>query len=84
MESYAIWAARVLMLAAAAFVLIIVVRLGLPWPLAIITISLMLMTFLCVARIVAETGVANIQVRWQALGMLFGLMGGYALEPRRC
>ena len=80
-ENHAAWAFRI-GLAAAVVVTVMLAWHGLDWPIAIITVSLMLMTFLCIARITAETGMFMIHPRWQALGVLLGLFGAYSLGPQ--
>lgn len=60
---------------------LLTVRLGLSWPIAIGVIALMLMTFLVVARISAETGMFFIQPGWQPFGALMALFGAFALGP---
>jgi hypothetical protein len=80
-EPYAAWALRVLLLALAGMV-VMAALLGLPWTLAILTFPLMLVLFVGVSRIAAETGLFFIQPRWQPLGVLLGFFGGYALGPR--
>ena len=79
-EGHAAWACRIGILAVVAVVGILVGK-GLEWPMAIITVGLILVTFLCVARISAETGLFMIHPRWQAMGVLVGLFGVYALGP---
>ena len=79
-EGYTTWACRVGLLSTAAVVAILI-ALGLDWPMAILTVGMMLMTFVCVARITAETGMFVIDPRWQPLGVLLGLFGAYALGP---
>ena len=49
------WAMRLLIFAFIAMFMMIT-RLGLEWPFALITVALMLMTFVVVSRISAETG----------------------------
>jgi len=71
---------RALVLALAGLV-VLVMRLGLAWPLAIAIVLLMMMTFLIVSRISAETGLFFIQPGWQPFGALMALMGGYAMGP---
>jgi len=80
-ERYAAWAMRLLIvaLAVAAFLL---VRVGLDWPLAILTVGLVMLMFMGVSRIAAETGLFYIHPRWQPLGVLLGLFGGFALGPQ--
>ena len=79
-EAYEAWACRVLFVALAAAVAIII-RLGLDWPLAVLAVGLMMMMFLGVSRSGAETGLFFIQPRWQPMGVLLGLFGAYALGP---
>ncbi|HOF18224.1 MAG TPA: hypothetical protein PK082_04885 [Phycisphaerae bacterium] len=78
---YEAWACRIFLLAAglitAKFIL-----LGLDWPLAVLTVLLMVLTFLMIARISAETGLFFIQPRWQPFAVLLGLLGGYAMGPQ--
>jgi hypothetical protein len=45
-------------------------------------VLLMLMMFMCVSRISAETGLFFIQPRWQPMGVFLGLFGIYALGPQ--
>lgn len=76
----AVNAMRVLLVASLALCLL-VIRLGLTWPIAVGLIILLLVTFLVVARISAETGLFFIQPGWQPFGMLMALFGGYAMGP---
>ncbi len=80
-ERSAIWACRILILCFAAMTAILI-SLGLDWPLAIGVLAMILMVYVCVARITAETGLYYIQPRWQPLGVLLGLMGSFALGPK--
>ena len=73
-------AMRVLLVAALALGLL-VIRLGLTWPIAVGLVLLLLVTFLVVARISAETGLFFIQPGWQPFGLLMALFGGYAMGP---
>ncbi|KPK85108.1 MAG: hypothetical protein AMJ81_04195 [Phycisphaerae bacterium SM23_33] len=79
-ENSAAWSCRIGLLAMAAVVVILLAN-GLDWPMAVLTVALMLMTLLCVSRITAETGLFMIHPRWQPLGVLLGLFGYYALGP---
>ena len=79
-EKYAVWACRGL-LAAVGAATAILVALGLDWTLAALALGLILMVYVGVARITAESGLCFIQPRWQPLGVLLGLMGAYALGP---
>jgi len=80
-EPYAAWALRGLV-ASLAGMAIIATGLGLPWTLSVVLFPMMLLMFFGVSRIAAETGLFFIQPRWQPLGVLLGLMGGYALGPQ--
>ncbi len=79
-QRVAVWAFRALVLALAGLV-VLVMRLGLAWPIAVATVLLMMMTFLIVSRLSAETGLFFIQPGWQPFGALMALMGGYAMGP---
>ena len=80
-EPYAAWAGRILLLSLGGM-LAIMIAMGLDWPLAILTIAMIMLLFLCVSRIVAETGLFFLQARWQPLGVLLGFLGAYALGPK--
>ena len=60
---------------------ILAIRLGLPYPIAICLVILMLATFLIVARISAETGLTFIQPGWQPFGFIMAMFGSYAIGP---
>ncbi len=79
-EGYAAWACRILILSMAAMVGLLTGA-GLPWPLALLTVLAILLTFVCVSRISVETGLFMIHPRWQALGVFLGLFGAYAMGP---
>jgi len=79
-SDYEAWAARILLGVLVAMVLILW-QLGLGLPMTIMVIAMVMITFVIVARISAETGLFFIQPRWQALGILMGLFGYYALGP---
>ena len=74
------WAMRVL-LVCTCLLIGMTIRLGLSWPIAVLTIGWMLVTFLIVSRISAETGLFFIQPGWQPFGALMALFGGYAMGP---
>jgi hypothetical protein len=76
----AVWAFRVLVFSVAGLI-VLAMRLGMAWPIAAATVLLMMMTFLIVSRISAETGLFFIQPGWQPFGALMALMGGYAMGP---
>jgi len=74
---YAAWATRAF-IAAVIGMTALIIALGLDWPLAILTVGLLMMMLLGVSRIAAETGLFFIQPRWQPMGVLLGLFGSYA------
>jgi len=79
-EPAAVWACRVLLVCLAASVAMLV-WMGLSWPLALLTVALIVLTFVCLSRISVETGLFMIHPRWQALGVFLGLFGAHAMGP---
>ena len=79
-DSSAVNAMRILVISTVVLCLLCI-RIGLSWPIAVSTILLMLMTYLIVARISAETGLLFIQPGWQPFGVVMVLFGGYAIGP---
>ena len=79
-DAGACWGWRLFLVAVAGLV-VLAIRLGLSWPVAVGTVLLMLMTFLVVSRISAETGLFFIQPGWQPFGALVPLFGAYAMGP---
>jgi hypothetical protein len=79
-QRVAVWAFRAAVLSVAGLI-VLAMRLGMAWPIAVATVLLMMMTFLIVSRISAETGLFFIQPGWQPFGALMALMGGYAMGP---
>jgi hypothetical protein len=75
------WSARVLVLAAALIVAVFS-QLGMAWTVAVLCVGMMLLLYVIVARISAETGLFSIQARWQPLGVLLGGLGIHALGPK--
>ena len=80
-DQAAIWAFRILLVCTAALIYL-VTHLGLDWTLSIILILLVLLTFVIVARIGAETGLFFIQPGLQPCGIMLGFFGSYALGPQ--
>ena len=80
-EPYAAWALRVLLLCVAGVVAILIWQ-GLEWPFAILLVGLVLLMFLVMARINAESGTFFVQPGWQPVGVLLGLFGAAALGPK--
>lgn len=79
-DATAVRAARILLVAMGTLIGL-AMRLGLHWPIALGTVLLMLMTFLIVSRISAETGLFFIQPGWQPYGALMSMFGAYAIGP---
>ncbi|OGV74385.1 MAG: hypothetical protein A3K19_27200 [Lentisphaerae bacterium RIFOXYB12_FULL_65_16] len=80
-EDTNVWACRVLIVATVLLV-VLVNRLGLDFPFAVLTVLLMLLGFVMVSRISAETGLFFIQPRWQPFGVLLAMFGSYAMDPQ--
>ncbi|MHC4295605.1 MAG: DUF6785 family protein, partial [Planctomycetota bacterium] len=80
-EPYEAWACRLLILAMAG-VVVILSSLGLPWPLAILTVILFMMAFLVMGRLVAETGLFFMHSAWQPMGIILGFFGAHAFGPK--
>ena len=76
----AVWAMRVGLVSATALVVGLTLA-GMTWSLAILFVLLMLLSFLIVSRVTAETGLFFIQLRWIPIGILLGLLGGRAIGP---
>ena len=81
-ESTSVWGARVFLLCSGAMVVLLRLAMGLETGLAVLTVGLLFMMFLGIARISAETGLFFIQTNWQAFTVIFGLFGAAALGPR--
>jgi len=77
---YEAWAARILFLVVIAMV-VIISTLGLSPVMAVMVVGMVLVIYLTVSRISAETGLFFIQPRWQPLGVMLGLFGSFALGP---
>jgi hypothetical protein len=80
-EPSAVWATRILI---PAFVVMVVLltRLGLQWPLAILAVLLTLLIFVVMARINAEAGMFLCKPLWQPPAVFIGLFGLTALGPK--
>jgi len=77
----AVWACR-LFLAAVVVMIVLVTRLGMPWPFSAIVIGLILLSFVCAARIASETGLFFIHANWTAVAPMLGFFGAYSLGPQ--
>lgn len=80
-EAYAVWAFRFLVLSLVGLV-VIITALGLDWTLSVLVVVLMMLSFLCLTRMSAETGLFFIQPGWQPFGVMMGLLGLYAMGPK--
>ncbi len=80
-EPYAAWACRLFLLACAALTCVLC-GVGLSRPVAIITVLLIMMGFLVMSRIIAETGLFYVMPLWQPIGIVVALFGAAALGPQ--
>ena len=78
LDASTVWATRIFLLASAGMVLI-VWRLGLDLPLSVLAVGMLLLIFLVMARINAETGLFLCQPLWKPIAVLIGLFGYHAL-----
>ncbi len=65
----------------AGFATILMISYGLAWPFAIIFMLSIMVFYVAVSRVVAETGLFFMKPAWVPHIMLLGLFGGYALGP---
>ncbi len=79
-ESRAVWAARIFLVALAIFVGTLVVA-GLDWQLAVIYAVGMVIIYLVMSRIIAETGLFFIQVYFSPCMVIVSVLGARALGP---
>jgi hypothetical protein len=75
-----LWAMR-LLFAATLLLIVLIVRLGLEWPLAVILVLLTLLSLVVLSRISAETGLFFIQPRWIPFGVMMAGLGGFTMPP---
>ncbi len=80
-EPWAAWACRGFLAACAGLVWMLM-DLGLEAPLAILTVLLLLLMFLVMARLTAEGGLFWIQPYWGPIAVMVGLFGYEALGPQ--
>ncbi|MCE5328592.1 MAG: hypothetical protein LLG01_19485 [Planctomycetaceae bacterium] len=78
--AYAAWACRLGLLAAGALI-VVFIRLGLAWPLAILTLVIIVLLFIVMARINAECGIFFYSPLWRLPGVMVGLFGLTAIGP---
>ncbi|MEX0774959.1 MAG: DUF6785 family protein [Phycisphaeraceae bacterium] len=77
---YAVWALRLLALFTIAGVLILR-SVGVPATLAALFLGLMMLMYLVLSRVVAESGLFFAQTSWQPVGVLVSLMGIEVVGP---
>jgi hypothetical protein len=80
-EAISVWACRILIVASAALVWIMM-SLGIDWPIAVLMVLVTLIMFLVMARISAESGLFFIQPWWHPVSVLVGLFGMTAFGPK--
>ncbi|MCE5325244.1 MAG: hypothetical protein LLG01_02395 [Planctomycetaceae bacterium] len=77
-RSHEAWAGRVFLICYALLVLIMT-KMGLDWPFAVIAVGLFMLGFLVFARINVESGLVLITSWWQPMAVLVGLFGAESL-----
>ncbi len=77
---YAAWAARVFIVASGVLVWLLA-RLGLDWPVAVGVVVLLMVLYVCVARLTAEAGLFFIYAGWMPTAALVGFYGRDVLGP---
>ena len=80
-ETTAVWGARVLMLASAAFV-IQLIGVGIDWQLAVLYTFFFMLIYLVLSRVVAETGAFFIHCWFYPGALLVSFLGASAFDPR--
>jgi hypothetical protein len=75
------WAFRVLLLVLGAMIGMLV-WVDLPWTIAVLVVGTILLLFLVMGRINAETGLFFIQSRWFPITVLIGMLGVKAFGPK--
>lgn len=80
LEPSAVWGMRVFAVMMLLCVLLMI-RMGLAWPLAVLLTLLLVVTFTVMSRVCAETGLFFMQPNWYASGVLLGLFGAHAVGP---
>jgi hypothetical protein len=61
--------------------IVLVARLGIEWPFAVLLVLLTLLSLVVLSRISAETGLFFIQPRWLPVGVMMAAFGGYVMPP---
>jgi len=80
-ETSAVWGCR-LFLAMSLLGVLMMASMGLRWPFALCAMLAIVLTFVCMSRICAESGLFFIQPTWQTTAVFLGLFGSAALGPR--
>ena len=80
-ESYAVWGMRLAVVAAGAAAAILM-GLGLEWLIAVLTVGLLLLIFVVVSRMSAESGLFAIRAAWLPVGVITGLLGPATMGPQ--
>ena len=80
-DSAAPLACRIL-LGSMAAMMVILTMMGLDWPFAVLSVMLILLAYLGMARINCESGLFLNLPRWQPIGVLLGMFGAVALGPK--
>ncbi len=78
----AVWGARIFVLASVGFILYFSLLGKLEWPFAALYLAILVMMFLGMSRILAETGVFFIQNYFAPHTVLLGLFGAAAIGPQ--
>jgi hypothetical protein len=80
-EGCAVWAFRVLLLCLTA-VTVMLIQLGLDWPMAIAMTLMIIVAYVVMARLNAEAGLILAGVSWQPFGVMLAMMGSTAMGPQ--
>ncbi len=78
--AYAVWAARLALVLLAALTTAMV-TLGLEWPVAVLSVLLLVLLFVVVSRMVAEAGAFWVFAGWLPTAVVIGLYGRDTLGP---
>lgn len=80
-EVYAAWAFRIFLLSVMCLI-VVLSRLGLDWPLAVVAVLSILLMFLVMSRVNAESGLFVIAPYWTPMAIVTGLFGVAAAGPK--
>ena len=78
----AAWAARTFTFFILLFVGLLIFRVGIDWPLAVLYTLMMVVFFTVIARIVCESGLFHVQVSLFPCAILWGIIGSSNLGPK--